>query len=351
MPSPSPAVQRGPLDERRVARTLPGLEPRLVVVVDTEEEFDWSAPFDRGATSVEALRDLGPFQALCEAHGLRPTYVIDHPVASQETGRRALAPLVREGRALVGAHLHPWVSPPHEEQVCARNSYPGNLPPALEEAKLARLCDEIERGIGERPRVYKAGRYGLGANTPAILARLGFEIDLSAASAFDLGADGGPDWSRVPADPFWFGPGERLLELPTTGAFVGWLSRFGATLHRAATTRPLRHARLGGILARSGALERLMLSPEGYRPRHLRRLTRALLARGTRVFSFSLHSPSLRPGCTPYVRSAGDLQEFLESCRQYFSWFLGELGGRPATPLEVRALCADPHSPSTGHAA
>ena len=87
--------------------------PSLAVVVDTEEEFDWSAPFDRNATSVGHMRRIGRLQAVCEAWGLRPTYVIDHPIATQAPGTEALTPLVREGRALIGAHLHPWVSPPH----------------------------------------------------------------------------------------------------------------------------------------------------------------------------------------------------------------------------------------------
>jgi hypothetical protein len=98
----------------------------------------------------------------------------------------------------------------------------------------------------------------------------------------------------------------------------------------------LSKVRLPGILSRLGALERLMLSPEGYAPEHHRRLTRALLARGTRVFTFSLHSPSLRPGCTPYVRSQQDLVQFLDACRRYFEFFLGELGGVGMTALELR---------------
>ena len=39
----------------------------------------------------------------------------------------------------------------------------------------------------------------------------------------------------------------------------------------------------------------------------MRRLTRALLARGQRTFVLSLHSPSVVPGNTPYVRSDADL--------------------------------------------
>jgi len=39
--------------------------PLLVVVVDTEEEFDWNAPFDRKNTSVEHMREIGVGQLMC----------------------------------------------------------------------------------------------------------------------------------------------------------------------------------------------------------------------------------------------------------------------------------------------
>src|SRR3546814_20419106 len=49
------------------------------------------------------------------------------------------------GECRIGAHLHPWVNPPHREVVNAVNSYPGNLPPELERAKLTALTQEIGR--------------------------------------------------------------------------------------------------------------------------------------------------------------------------------------------------------------
>ncbi|MDP6538673.1 MAG: polysaccharide deacetylase family protein [Planctomycetota bacterium] len=333
------------LAEREEASVPRNLAPQLLVVVDTEEEFDWSAPFDSSARSVEAMEDIGLFQHLCDEVGIRPTYVIDHPVASQERGRRLIGEFASEGRAVIGAHLHPWVSPPFEEQVTSASSYPGNLPADLEARKLETLTTTIEENFSRRPTIYKAGRYGFGPHTTALLEDLGYTIDLSACPAFDFTADGGPDWSRWSAAPYWFGADRHLLGLPTTGAFVGWLSRAGASVHRAASRPPLSWAHSGALLSRSGALERLMLSPEGYRHAHHRRLTESLLARGVRIFSFSLHSPSLRPGCTPYVRSQAQLERFIRSCRQYFEWFLETLGGEATTPEELRERLVTTRTP------
>jgi hypothetical protein len=335
MSTTTATMREGPL-ARRTEILLPAAErPILVVVVDTEEEFDWSAPFRRDAVAVTAMREIGVFQRLCEEFGIAPAYVADYPVVSNPDGAASLRELHASGRAEIGAHLHPWVTPPFDELVCARNSYPGNLEPGLEAEKLRVLTETIEERTGARPRTYKAGRYGFGPNTPEALEGQGYEVDLSPSPPFDYGADGGPDYSAWGAHPYWFGGARKLLGLPNTGAFVGFLGRRSPAVWRLATRPALRWARLPGILSRLDAVSRLRLSPEGHGPDDLMRLTRALLRAGVRVFSFSLHSPSLKPGCTSYVRSAADLATLLGSCRRYFDRFLGELGGISMTPTRL----------------
>src|SRR6185437_2257618 len=150
--------------------------PSLILVVDTEEEFDWSAPFDRSNTGVGHMRAVERLQAVCEPWGLRPVYVVTWPIVDQPEGVAALRPLVTSGSALVGAHLHPWVTPAHVEEVNERNSFPGNLPAELERDKLANLLRRIGSALETSPRIYKAGRYGVGPNTFAILEELGIPI-------------------------------------------------------------------------------------------------------------------------------------------------------------------------------
>jgi hypothetical protein len=312
--------------------------PALAVVVDTEEEFDWSAPFDRGMTGIGHLRRIGRLQAVCEAWGLRPTYVVSYPIAAQALGVEALGPAVRDGRALIGAHLHPWVSPPHEEAVNERNSFPGNLPSALERAKLARLAERIEASFGLRPRIYKAGRYGIGPNSFALLEELGFEVDLSPCPPFDLRAQGGPDFSRRGLAPAWAGPRGRVLSIPGTGALVGRLPSLG--LYRLASAPALTPLHLPGVLAKCGLVERIALSPEGTSCAEMMRLVRWLHGRGQRLFVLSLHSPSVEPGHTPYVRSEAELEAFLAALDGLLRHFMTELGGVPTDPLALHAALA-----------
>ena len=317
-------------------RLDPAESPILLVVIDTEEEFDWSKPVSRGVAGVDAMRYIHRVQEIFHEYDITPTYVVDFPVASQETGFKRLKEYADSGNAVVGAHLHPWVNPPHEEELCTRNTYAGNLPRPLEAAKLTSLTAEIEKNFNTRPVIYKAGRYGIGENTASTLEDLRFEIDLSVCPRMDFSADGGPDFSHVTCEPRLFGVEERLLEIPVTGAYTGLARKSADTLYRIATRPRAVRLRVPGILSRLRILDRLVLSPEGFTTREHLGLTRSLLHRGVRTFTWSFHSPSVLPGCTPYVRSNRDLEKFLNSFRRYFDYFLGHLGGKTMTPLELK---------------
>ena len=321
----------------------PETRPILTVVVHTEEEFDWGKPHDRHATGVEHMRHIGRAQEVFDQYGIVPNYVVDYPIASQDIAIAPLKSFADSGRALIGAHLHPWVSPPYVEEVNARNSYPCNLPRALEAEKLARLTEQITVSFGARPLTYLAGRYGFGANTGAILEELGYQVDISPAVPIDFSADGGPDYSAYTSDPYWFGEKRKLLGLPGTGGYAGWLRRGGTALYRTVTSPAMRRTRVAALVARLRLLERIRLSPEDYDEPEMRRLTHTLLRDGVRVFVFSFHSPSVMPGGTPYGRSQGDLDYFLDKCRRYFDFFLSQLHGVTRTPIEIRdALASQP---------
>src|SRR3546814_12040741 len=77
---------------------------------------------------------------------------------------------VAEDACDVGAQLHPWVNPPHEEDVPTAHSYVGTLPEALERAKIVALRDRIAQETGKPLISFRAGRYGVVPNRPRLLA-------------------------------------------------------------------------------------------------------------------------------------------------------------------------------------
>ncbi|MCW1384700.1 polysaccharide deacetylase family protein [Novosphingobium sp. KCTC 2891] len=305
---------------------------RFLVTVDTEEEFDWSKPFERTGHGLAHVPRLAKFQQFCEGFGISPVWLVDYPVASDPRIGDALGSAVREGRAEVGVQLHPWVSPPHEEDVNVHNSFAGNLPAELERAKFRKLRDLVEQAFGTPPLVYRAGRYGVGDSTARILTDNSIAIDTSVRSRFDYSSHGGPNFRDHPVRPWWIDRRRGLMELPLTTVFWGLLRRHGAVLHPAMWRVP----RLRGLLARAGLMERIPLTPEGVSAQEAMRGIDVAINDGLPVLVFSFHSPSLRPGHTPYVRDDDELDQLYDWWRTIFG-YLAQRGVKPTTVREIMA--------------
>ncbi len=308
------ALLRPPAPEDRIT-LAPDFGTRFLLFVDTEEEFDWNAPFDRAATAVTALDGMARGQAYFAAAGVRPVYVTDWPVLESDAAAAMMGQWVADGTADIGAHLHPWVNPPHVETVNLANSYVGSLPEAVEAAKLEALCEKIAARFGARPVAYRAGRYGVGPNSARLLEAAGFRLDTSVRPRFDYSKQSGPDFRGLPIHPWWAGPARGLIELPLSTAFTGLLRGAGERLyHRTQGLGQVSGAWVSGALSRARLLSRVPLTPEGVPVADAIAAIDALIGEGARVLNFSFHSPTLGIGHTPYVRDAADLAAF-------YSWW------------------------------
>ena len=326
-------------DQKETIQFTSSQRPILIVVIDTEEEFNWREHFDRSKTSINAIKHIHRVQDIFDKYKIKPTYVSDYPIVTQDAGIKVLKEIQDSNRGVVGAHLHTWVNPPHKEEVTRHSSYPGNLSYELEHEKLKILTETIQENFGRHPAIYKAGRYGIGKNSAKILEDLDYEIDTSVCPPYNYNYDNdGPDFSHFAPEPYWFGNNRKLLELPLTGAFVGFLQTIAAPVYEFIRRPILLPLRIPGVLARINALDRLRLSPEGFNEREHIKLTRELFKSGVRTFSWTFHSPSVVPGITPYVRTNGDLDRFLDSFRKYFDYFFGEINGISMTPLELKTM-------------
>lgn len=313
-------------------RFAPDFGTRFVVTVDTEEEFDWSGPFARTGHGLHHIPQIAAFQNFCESFGVCPTYLVDYPVASDPRAAEILKDAVRSGRAEVGIQLHPWVNPPFDEDVNVHNSYAGNLPPDLERAKFTALRDAIAANFGSEPTVYRAGRYGVGAETARLLCAAAMKIDTSVRARFDYSTGGGPNFRDHPVSPYWIDRTCGLMELPLTTVFGGSLRTLGESFYPSLWRVP----RLRGLLARMGILERIPLTPEGVSLNEAVAAIDIALGDGLPVLVFSFHSPSLSPGFTPYMRNAEDVERFYQWWRGVFA-HLAKRNVAPASMSQVIA--------------
>lgn len=316
---------------------------RFIVCVDTEEEFDWGKPKRRDATSVQAIRALPVAQERMRAAGVKPAYLMDYPVANSAESVGIIGRFFADNQCTIGAQLHPWVNPPFEEALAVRNSFPGNLPRELERAKLLNLTEKLAEGFGKRPIVYRAGRYGVGPNSPALLDELGYRVDCSVRPLFDYRREDGPSFWSAPARPYWTGPEHRLLEIPLTSVFVGGLKAVGKPLFRVSeAVPPIRAA-----LARSRLLNRVALTPEGMPLSETIEGLKGLLDIGNQLFSIAFHSPSVEPGHTPFVRDQADLARMYAWFDGVFDYFArhGVLATTPEDVLQAAEM-TEPLAPA-----
>ena len=278
---------------------------RFCLFVDAEEEFDWSRPFDRAARATTAMAALPAFHRRLSDRGVAVTYMVDHPIVSDRSAVEILQACLADGRSAIGTQLHAWVNPPFDEEPSVRASFPGNLPPALEAAKLDILTAAITQAFG-RPVAYRAGRYGLGPASAKLLTERGYRVDVSMRAFHDYSAQGGPDYRAIGPAAFRFGPARGLVEIPPTTLHTGALRRYGGSLHRMAGYVP----RGRGVLARTGLLSRVPLTPEGVPVKEALEAIRIALGEGLRLLNLGFHTPSLEPGHTPYVRNPDELARF-----------------------------------------
>ncbi|MEO5866178.1 MAG: polysaccharide deacetylase family protein [Sphingomonas sp.] len=312
---------------------------RFTVFVDTEEDFDWNAPLTRTGHVTASIRALPDAHRRFADRGVPLTYLIDYPVATDPRAVDILRELVADGVSAIGTQLHPWVNPPFEELLGPINSYAGNLESTLEAAKLDVLTDTITKAFGAAPRVYRAGRYGIGPHTLRLLAARGYRLDSSMRSRYRYTADGGPDFGAIGSHAF---RRDGVVELPLTTVFTGRAVRVGASLYDA-----LGHVPKGkAMFARAGLLSRVALTPEDMPLDDARDAVAAAIGEGVRVLTFSFHSPSLEPGHTPYVRDATDLAAF----HKWWDSILGDLARRGvhAASLDQIIAASQPLPPAPG---
>jgi hypothetical protein len=321
---------------------LPDLaEPRLLTTIDAEESFDWSQPLTRDARDLAAIGQQYLAHEVFSRHAVVPTYLMTYPVVAQEDGYRPMLELLDDGKCEIGTQLHSWVTPPFDEAVNLRNSFPGNLPTALEFEKIRILTDAIAQRFARSPQVYRAGRYGLGPNTYDALRRLGYRIDTSVVPEQDYGSEGGPSFFDMPVSPYWTDADGILLEIPLTSAFVGAIGRTQPRLAQRIYRDEDSYRFLKSVLARGKVLERTRLTPEGMKIGEAKKLVRALRAEGVGLFVISYHAPSLVVGNTPYVNSIAERDELLRWLDEFYEFFASEIGGAPATMGDLFGLAAE----------
>ena len=114
-----------------------------------------------------------------------------------------------------------------------------------------------------------------------------------------------------------------MTEIPVTIGYIGGLSsdmRWCNAVQRAVQRKRFARARIAGILSKANLIRKVWLSPESSDATEMIRLARRLQSQGYRFLNLTFHSPSLRAGLTPFVRTQQAEQRFWEKLRRFFTF-------------------------------
>ena len=231
---------------------------KLVVTIDTEED-NWGS-LRLTHYSFDNIARIPALQEMFDRFNVKPTYLMTYPVATDEKAVGILAEIAAADRCEIGAHCHPWNTPPLAEENTAANSMLCNLSSASQYAKMKSLKETIEAAVAVDPLSFRSGRFGYDTGVARNLQRLGYKIDTSISPYMNWTSDHGPDFTRISPRPFRFSSDDaleecatgELIEVPPT---IGFLQRDFARrnyIFNAVTRGPISRLRLAWLLARPG---------------------------------------------------------------------------------------------------
>jgi len=317
----------------------------LLVTIDVEEDMPrWTVEPE---TTVQNASALPRLQRLCEELGVRPTYLVDYPMATQNPARDIIGALAQNHGCEIGAHLHPWNTPPLPDGLELEPRRATQLPVPLMEARLETLTHTLEQQFGRRPTSFRAGRFGLNGATLCALEKLGYQVDSSLTPGFNWTGEGGEDYTHVPTVPYFADrrdprrPGDSTLyEIPVT---TGFTQPIPATLARLYHRTP-RWTHLRGALSsdHAGLLDFLWLCPGQYPIDGLIRLVDVLMGQGATFLNVFFHSSELYPGSSIYTKTPEEADAYFDRLRQLFQHILWKRDGWGCTLSEFRHSQAGP---------
>jgi peptidoglycan/xylan/chitin deacetylase (PgdA/CDA1 family) len=310
----------------------------LLVGIDTEGDNQWDAAARANQTFAN-IYALPRLHALLARHGVRPTYVITHPVATDRQSAEVLRSLLAGRDCEIGAHHHAWETPPCSPEDIRRHPYASTLSREQFDRQLHTLTEAIDRAVGRRPVSYRSGRFGFSADHVAALERQGYLVESSVAPLFSEAHKGGPEFVEAPLRPYYLAydsatrPGSsNVLEVPVSAALnrrlPHWLQYAYARAPRPYTTkRVLRAARL---------LRVRWLRPSYSSLDDMISLARDLARWNEPVLNLLFHSSEAIVGGSPYNRTQAELQAFCDRLERFLSFATRELGAAPVTFAEFR---------------
>ena len=305
--------------------------PAFLITIDTEGDDLWSGPAE---ITTRNAAFLPRFQALCERHGFRPTYLTNYEMATDPDFAAFGRGVIRDGTGEIGMHLHAWHSPPHftltqHDMRCM--PFLVEFPDDVMRDKIAFMTRLLEDTFGVPMRSHRAGRWAFDKRYAAMLGERGYVADCSVTPGVDWrGAKGTPDGSggtdyrSFPSAPYLIAgddiaaPGRSgLLEVPMTT--VDTAPRWVRELE------PTGKGMAGRLRRRIWPVD--WLRPNGRNLARMQRLIDRCIADRRAHLEFMLHSSELMPGGSPTFRTEESIEALYRDLDALFAYASARVRG------------------------
>jgi hypothetical protein len=309
----------------------------LTLTIDVEEEGLFTNRYSPSDAPVENVPRLELLDPIFREFGIRPTLLPTYQVVRHASHGDFLLQLKERWDGEIGAHLHPWNTPP-----LAPTPYPEPVPSELMDAqllkaKLAALLESLS-AAGIAPVSFRMGRFNMGPKMLAVLGESGILVDSSVAPMRRY--YGGADHLAAPVDPYYPDPNDirrpgsaNVLEVPVT--IVPATRGLGALLERVRRAEVFPDGWTSWIASEIASFP---AQPFWTGLRRLKTAVRLHRGRGGRVLSIFFHSSELFPGGAPAPWTDVEIQRFLAKLRRFLGWLVNDVGVESLTLSELRKL-------------
>ncbi len=308
---------------------------KLLVTIDVEEEGLFNGQYRSGKASVENVTKLSLLDPIFEKLSIRPTLLVSYQVASHKPHQEYLMQLCEKWKGEIGAHLHPWNTPPLQSLPFTHPVPSQLIPKELLKEKLDTLLQTLSQ-MGVKPHSFRMGRFSLGPKMFSLLEQSEIKVDSSIVPTRKT--YGGPEYLVAPVDPYFPDPQDlsasgnsSLLEVPLTvlpivPGITNFLEKISNAYPASSSIAAWFSQYLGSIPAQ----------PMAVGLNRMKTAVRIHRYRGGNVVVIYFHSSELMPGCSPQHPTQKHVERFLAKMERFLSWVIDDLGVESVTLSGLR---------------
>jgi len=304
-------------------------EMKLLITIDTECDNAWAR--SKSVTTKNA-RYLPRFQELCESFGCKPTYLVAYEMAVDDFFREFATDILRRGTGEIGAHLHPWNSPPSYDLTSDDMKYHPYLieyPENIMRQKLKFLRCLLEDTFSTKVNSHRAGRWPINPTYARMLADFDYKVDCSVTPYIVWRSEWRPpgdppcpviDYSSFPEKPYFLCSDDiskagdlSILEIPVTV-----IPRYGHLLKKMYSMVPQGIMRRGMHFLFGRPV--MWFRPHPAFLNDLMIVAKRCLDLKLDYIMFMLHSSELMPGGSPNFRRKSDVDRMYDKIEKAFEF-------------------------------